>query len=73
MSDPVTRRSKAVGELLQAIKTSERGFLKMEAIRYLCALYGFGLSQRGADRILRDLTELGILYIKGMRYHVKKE
>ena len=75
---PVPRRSRAIKALIRNMRASTSGWTEAEASKFLVKQYGYGLRKRTAVGILRELVELGVLYIEGYRggfpiYYVKKE
>ena len=72
MSDPVTRRGKAVEALLRNIRVSGGGWTLDQCVRFLVKQYGYGIRKRTAALILGELDELGVLYTKGAKIYVRK-
>ena len=70
---PVPRRSRAIKALIRNMRESKTGWTTHQCARFLVKQYGYGLRKHTAVGILRELVELGILYLKGNRYYVKKE
>lgn len=73
MSDPVTRRARAVETLVRNLSTVHKGWTIEQCSSFLVKLYGYGIRRRTAAGIVRELVELGVLYRKGTRFYVKKE
>ena len=72
MSDPVTRRARAIEALIRNMLESDCGWTEIEASKFLVKQYGYGLRLNTAVGIVRELAKLGVLYVKGMRYYVRK-
>ena len=70
--DAVGRRRFAVESLIQNMRITEGGWTVSQMVSFIVREYGYGIRDKTADGIIKQLAKHGRIYKKSGLYYVKK-
>lgn len=71
-ADPVSRRARAIDTLIRNMAASNEGWTTPQIIHFLVRQYGYGIREKTASDILMQLSNMRVLYQKGLKWYVRK-